>query len=139
MVKAQVPVLPVVTDRTGGEPGVTVAIAAGPNSMRRRRYEILLPAAFNDGRLIAEDCPSCLPTSIAEIVDTFGAVTFRPDKVMGSWMFGGRRYDDTLSVVGVDVDDTPEHRAWIEHLKQHLLERFNQLEIYVTSYPIDVH
>jgi len=72
-------------------------------------------------------------------VDTFGAVTFRPDQVMGSWMFGGRRYDDALSVVSVDVDDTPEHRAWIEHLKQHLSERFSQLEIHVTSYPIDVH
>jgi hypothetical protein len=60
--------------------------------MGKRRYQITLPAEFNDGRLIADD-----------------------------------------------VDDTAEHRAWISHLKSHLLRRFQQLEIYVTSYPVEVY
>jgi hypothetical protein len=51
--------------------------------MGKRRYEILLPVEFNDGRLIADACPRCL--------------------------------------------------------KSHLLPRFQQLEIYVTSYPVEVH
>ena len=44
-----------------------------------------------------------------------------------------------LYVLIVDVDDTAEHRAWIGHLKSHLLRRFRQLEMYVTSYPIEIH
>ena len=42
---------------------------------------------------------------------------------------GKRRYEILLIV---DVDDTADHRAWISHLKSHLLRRFQQLEIYVT-------
>jgi hypothetical protein len=106
--------------------------------MPRRRYEILLPAEFNDGRLVADACPQCLPDSLAEVIDTFGAFTFRPDAAQGSWAMDDRRYTDRLSVLTVDVDDTDEHRAWIAHLKAHLLQRFEQLEIYVTSHPIDV-
>ena len=52
---------------------------------------------------------------------------------------GDRRYDDRLYLLTVDVDDTCEHRAWIRHLKSHLLRRFRQLEIYVTSYPVEVY
>jgi hypothetical protein len=106
----------------------------------RRRYEILLPSAFNDGRLVADGCPRCLPDSLAETFDRFGAFTLRPDVARGSWAGGnGHRYEDTLSVLSVDVDDTSENRAWVTHLKAHLLERFEQLEIYVASYPVEVH
>lgn len=107
--------------------------------MPRRRYEILLPAEFNDERLVADACPLCVPASLAEVSDTFGAFTFRPDVALGSWTADGMRYDDRLFVLTVDVDDTAEHRAWIAHFKSHLLERFEQLEIYVTSYLIDIH
>jgi hypothetical protein len=108
--------------------------------MSMRRYEILLPAEFNDGRLVANACPRCLPDSLAEVADTFGAFTFRPDLAIGSWTGRDRRrYDDRLFLLSVDVEDTPDHRAWIRHFKAHLLERFEQLEIYVTSYPVDVH
>jgi hypothetical protein len=106
----------------------------------RRRYEILLPLAFNDGRLIADGCPRCLPDSLAETFDRFGAFTLRPEVARGSWSGDdGRRYQDTLSVLSVDVDDTNQNRAWIAHLKAHLLERYEQLEIYITSHPVEVH
>jgi hypothetical protein len=107
--------------------------------MRKRGFEILLPVAFNDGRVVAEACARCVPDSLEDVVDRFGAVTYRPQPVEGSWTFGGRRYDDGLTLLSVDVDDIPEHTAWIAHLKAHLLERFEQLEVYVTSYPVDVH
>jgi hypothetical protein len=48
------------------------------------------------------------------------------------------RYDNRLSVLTVDVDDTPENWEWIRHFTSHLLQRFEQLEIYVTSYLIVV-
>jgi len=49
------------------------------------------------------------------------------------------RYDDRLFPLSIDVEDTAEHRACIAHFKSHLLERFDQLEIDLTSYPIDLH
>ncbi|BFU42027.1 hypothetical protein [Krasilnikovia sp. MM14-A1004] len=107
--------------------------------MPKRRYEILLPAEFNDGRLVMDACPMCVPESLKEVGDTFGAFTFRPDAALGNWTADGRRYSDRLFALIVDVDDTAEHRAWIAHFKTHLLQRFEQLEIYVTSYPIEVH
>lgn len=106
----------------------------------RRRFEILLPSTFNDGRLIADGCPRCLPDSLAETLARFGAFTLRPDVARGSWAGDdGMRYEDTLSVLSVDVDDTAENRAWIAHLKAHLLARFDQVEIYVTSSLVEVH
>jgi hypothetical protein len=38
----------------------------------------------------------------------------------------------------VDVEDTPENRQFFAALKPVLLERFNQLEIYIASHPIDI-
>ena len=111
----------------------------GKSDVPKRRYEILLPAEFNDGRLVADACPLCIPDSLSEVSDTFGAFTFRPDVALGSWTTAGMRYDDQLFLLSIDVEDTAEHRAWIAHFKSHLLERFQQLEIYVTSYPIDLH
>ena len=107
--------------------------------MRKRRYEILLPAEFNDGQLVDTACPRCVPDSLAEVVEKFGAFTFRPDAALGSWTMGADRFDDRLFTLSVDVEDTPEHRQWVSHLKAHLLERFQRLEIYVTSYPVEVH
>ncbi len=91
--------------------------------MAKRRFEILLPAEFNDGRLVADACPQCVPESPAEVVDTFGASTFRPDAALGTWAADGRRYDDRLSAMIVDIDDTAAHRAGICHLEAHLLQR----------------
>jgi len=50
----------------------------------KRRYEILLPAEFNDGRLVADACPLCIPDLLSEISETFGAFTFRPDVALWS-------------------------------------------------------
>jgi hypothetical protein len=107
--------------------------------MLKRRYEILLPAEFNDGRLVADRCPRCLPESLAEAANVFGAFTFRPETAQGTWTAPDqRRYRDRLSALSVDVDDTPDHEEWINHFKSHLLARYEQLEIYVTSHPIEV-
>jgi hypothetical protein len=107
--------------------------------MDKRRYEILLPAEFNDGRLVDDACPRCVPDSLSEVFDSFGAFTSRPEAALGSWQAAGRRYDDKVLLISIDVDDTDEHRHWVAHLKSHLLARFEQLEIYVVSYPVVVH
>jgi hypothetical protein len=50
----------------------------------------------------------------------------------------GRRYDDKLFRLLVDVPDADESRAWMEAFKQEPVTRFDQLEIYVVSYALDV-
>jgi hypothetical protein len=88
---------------------------------------------------VADRCPRCLPDSLREAATAFGALTFRPDIAAGTWIGDDLHcYDDRLSVLTVDVDDTPENWEWIRHFTSHLLQRFEQLEIYVTSYPIVV-
>ena len=78
------------------------------------------------------------PDSLSEVSDTLGAFTARTSPWV-SWTEDGMRYDDRLFLLSIDVEDTAGHRKWIAHFKSDLLERFEQLEIHVTSYPIDLH
>jgi hypothetical protein len=50
----------------------------------------------------------------------------------------GVRYEDTSVRLTVDVDDTPENRQFFLQFKATLLERFEQVEIYIVSYSIDI-
>ena len=93
------------------------AAVVGKSVMPKRRYEILLPAEFNDGCLVTDACPLCIPDSLSEVSDTFGAFTFRPYVALGSWTDACMRYEDRLFLLSIDVDDTAEHRAWIAHFK----------------------
>jgi hypothetical protein len=38
----------------------------------------------------------------------------------------------------VDVEDTPENREFFVNFKKTLMQRFEQLEIYIVSLPIEV-
>lgn len=108
--------------------------------LHKRRYQILLPARFNDGREVMHVCMRCVPDTLAEVLGRFGALTYAPQAVQGTWTTDdGVRYDDELFTLTVDVPDTDEARAFVAHLKQDLLARFDQLEIYVTSQLIEVH
>jgi len=40
--------------------------------MTKRRYEIRLPAEFNDGRLVADACPRCIPDSLCPAAERWG-------------------------------------------------------------------
>lgn len=106
--------------------------------MPKRRYEILLPAKYNDGRAIMHECMACFPTTLMAVLDQFGAFSYSPNAIMGTWTQDGQRYNDELFKLTVDVEDNNTSRDFILHLKQELLERFAQLEIYVVSYLIEV-
>ena len=56
--------------------------------MTTRRYEVLLPARFNDGHEVVETCMRCLPDTLMEVVDRFGALTFNPQPANGVWSHG---------------------------------------------------
>jgi hypothetical protein len=107
--------------------------------VQKRRYEVLLPARYNDGRDIMEACMSCFPRTMDEVLDQFGALSYMPQAIQGSWTCNGVRYDDELFKLTVDVTDSDESRAFIAQMKHNLLERFAQLEIYITSFMVEVH
>jgi hypothetical protein len=103
--------------------------------MLRRRYEMLLPLRHNDGRPVSDEA---LNQTREELVEHFDAVSVQPQSIQGIWMHEGVRYEDTSVKFIVDVDDTPENRQWFSTWKGQLLLRFEQIEIYIVSYPIDI-
>jgi hypothetical protein len=103
--------------------------------MRKRRYEILLPLKHNDGRFVSGEV---FEQTREDLIVQFGAVSFLPHTVFGVWVHEGARYEDELLRIVVDVDDTPENQQFFATYKSTLLERFEQIEIYIASYPVDI-
>jgi len=73
-----------------------------------------------------------------ELIVQFGGVSFLPHTVLGIWVHEGARYEDELLRLVVDVDDTAENQHFFASYKAALLERFEQIEIYIASYPVDL-
>ena len=90
---------------------------------------------FNDGR----DVPSeWLAEAVLEVVDRFGAASYETQKVEGHWRHGGVIYRDNLIRIVVDVPDSSEYRNWMKEFKVRWKAKFDQLELWVVSYRIDI-
>jgi hypothetical protein len=100
-----------------------------------RRYEILLPLRFNDQQPIPEEL---LGETVVELRQRFGAVSSETQIIRGLWQHEGESYRDELTRVFIDVPDTPENRQFFQEYKEHLKTRFRQLDIWMTSHPIEV-
>jgi hypothetical protein len=100
-----------------------------------RRYEILVPLLFNDGRPVPE---ALLAQTFCELRDRFGAASWETQTVRGAWEYQGAVYEDNLTRFFVDVPDLPKHRAFFREFKEQLKGRFHQLDIWITSHPLDV-
>lgn len=100
-----------------------------------RRFEILLPQQFNDGKEIPRRLRG---QALKEIVDEFGAASFEPVSVEGHWKHEGIVYTDSLSKIVIDVPDTDENRAWMRGYKERWKAKLDQLEIWLVSYQISV-
>jgi hypothetical protein len=104
-------------------------------SSKLRRFEVLLPLQFNDGR----DVPSeWLAEATLEIVDKFGAASYETQKVEGHWRYQGVVYRDTLVKIVVDIADTDENRLWMRQFKERWKVKLEQLELWLVSYTIDI-
>jgi hypothetical protein len=103
--------------------------------MRKKRYEMLLPLKYNDGRPVSEEL---FDQTREELVAQFGGICLQPHVLRGIWVHEGARYEDDLLRYVVDVEDTPEIEQFFVHFKATLLERFEQIEIYIVSYPVNV-
>ena len=104
-------------------------------SSKSRRFEVLLPLQFNDGR----DVPTeWLVEAVLEIVDHFGAASYETQKLEGHWRQGGVLYRDNLVRVVVDTPDSAQSRQWMKQFKGRWKTRLEQLELWMVSYRIEV-
>lgn len=104
-------------------------------SSKLRRFEILLPLQFNDGRDIS---PELLAEAVLEIVEKFGAASYETQRVEGHWRHQEVLYRDSLAKVVVDVPDTEENRDWLRQFKTRWKEKLEQIDLWLVSYIIDV-
>ena len=103
--------------------------------MLKRRFEILLPLRHNDGRPVSDDK---LNQTREELVERFEGISVQPQSILGIWVREAARYEDTSVRLTVDVEDTPENRQFFVNFKMTLLQRFEQIEVYIASYPVDI-
>jgi hypothetical protein len=58
--------------------------------------------------------------------------------VEGHWRHGGILYRDNLVRVVVDVPDIAKNRQWMKKFKSRWKNRFEQVELWMVSYRIDI-
>jgi hypothetical protein len=56
--------------------------------MLKRRYEMLLPLKYNDGRAVPAEI---FDQTREDLVNRFGAVSVQPDSILGIWVQEGER------------------------------------------------
>jgi hypothetical protein len=100
-----------------------------------RRFEMLLPLRFNDGQPVPEDL---IADTLLELEQRFGAISSETQTIHGRWHHEGLAYRDDLVRVFVDVPDEPEARQFFAEYKERLKARFKQVDIWMTTYPVEV-
>lgn len=100
-----------------------------------RRFELLLPTRFNSGEAIPGEL---FADTLIELENRFGAVSSETQRIDGRWHFQGETYRDELVRVFCDVADLPENLQFFVELKERLKVRFQQLDIWMTTFPVDV-
>ena len=100
-----------------------------------RRFEVLLPLQFNDGRDVP---PDWLAEAVLEVVDRFGTASYETQRVEGHWRHGGVVYRDNLVRIVVDVPEREENRHWLREFKARWKAKLEQLDLWMVSYPIEI-
>jgi len=92
-----------------------------------------LPLRFNDGSPIPDEL---IGDTLLELRQRFGAVSSETQIIRGYWQHEGQLFRDELTRVFVDVPDTPENSQFFLEFKELLKSRFRQLDIWMTSHPV---
>jgi hypothetical protein len=100
-----------------------------------RRFEVLIPLQFNDGRDVPSDW---LAEAVLEVVDRFGAASYETQKVEGHWRHGVVHFRDNLVRIVVVVPETKKNRDWVRAFKARWKKKLEQVELWVVSYRIEV-
>jgi hypothetical protein len=104
-------------------------------SISGRRFEILLPLRFNDGKAVPDEY---IADALVELRTKFGAVSSETQRIEGQWQHAGQVYRDDLMRIFVDVEDTQENRDFFHKFRERIGVRFQQIAIWMTSHPIDI-
>ena len=100
-----------------------------------RRFEVLLPLRLNDGTPVPDEL---IADTLLELEEKFGAVSCETQRIQGRWRHDGQSYRDDLVRAYVDVEDLPGNRIYFAECKERLKIRFQQLDIWMTTYLIEV-
>ncbi|MDF0675298.1 MAG: hypothetical protein P0120_13305 [Nitrospira sp.] len=100
-----------------------------------RRFEVLLPLRFNDGSAVPDNA---IADTLLELEQQFGAVSCDTQTIRGQWRHESQSYRDDLIRVYVDADDEPKNRQYFIECKERLKIRFQQIDIWMTTYLIEV-
>jgi hypothetical protein len=100
-----------------------------------RRFEILLPVRFNDGQPVPDEV---IGETLLELRQQFGAVSSETQIIRGFWQHEGHLFRDELVRVFVDAPDAPEAREFFLAFKERTKERFRQIDIWMTTYVVEV-
>jgi hypothetical protein len=73
-----------------------------------------------------------------EIRQRFNAVSAETQIIRGQWEYKGEIFRDEHMRLFVDVEDRQENREFFVKFKEQLKSRFKQIDIWVTSHPLDV-
>ena len=104
-------------------------------SKKWRRFEVMLPRRFNDGREVPADW---LSLAALEISDHFRSVSYETQVIEGQWQHAGVVYRDNLARIFVDMPDNKKNRTWMKAFKRRWKEKLQQLELWMVSYQIDI-
>jgi hypothetical protein len=94
--------------------------------MTLKRFEILLPLNYNDGRPIERE--KFLATH-RELVSKFRATTVDVIQASGSWVYRGTFYEDLLIRVTIDCPGSADVYEFFRAHKEVLKSRFAQKDI----------
>ena len=100
-----------------------------------RRFEILLPRRFNDGQPVPDEL---IADTLIELEERFGAVSSETQAIRGLWRHEDQLYRDETIRVFVDTLDVPECREFFLEFKERMKARFQQIDIWLTTYSIDI-
>ena len=100
-----------------------------------RRFEMLLPLRLNDGQAVPDEL---IADTLIELRERFGAVSCDTHTIHGQWQHQRQVFRDDLVRIFVDVPDEPENREFFVQFKEQLKTQFDQIDIWMTTYPLDV-
>jgi hypothetical protein len=70
--------------------------------------------------------------------DHFGSASWETQVLRGGWQHQGVVFEDNLTRFLADVPDLPRHRKFFKDYKGRLKKRFKQLDIWISSHPVDI-
>lgn len=100
-----------------------------------RRYEILLPRRFNDGTEVPEEL---LADTATELREKFGAMSWETQIIRGEWEHEGVIFRDELLRIVIDAPRTREAQQFFVDFKEKLKARFQQVEMWISAFDIEV-